>query len=175
MVLRAVALASLLLSACASTEAASGPSGPEFVPERWFAGTTRGEGVFRRLGARADTRFSMVIEGATDGELLTMDETFTTPKGRWNRVWTIRKTGERTYAAALTTGEGPITVEREGDTVRMRYRAQAPLVDRRFVARFEQRLQLRPDGTVLNTADVYKYGIRVGRSTVVFRKAPAAE
>jgi hypothetical protein len=53
----------------------------------------------------------------------------------------------------------------------MDYVANAPLVERSFPARFRQSLRLRPDGTVLNVADVHKFGVRIGRSTVVFRKA----
>jgi hypothetical protein len=104
-----------------------------------------------------------------------MDETFVSPEGRWNRLWKITPTGPQTYLGRLTTGHGPARVTREGDTVRMRYRADAPLLERPFAARFEQTLQLRPDGTVLNVADVYKWGVRIGRSTVVFRKASAPE
>ena len=112
----------------------------------------------------------MVIESVWADGVLTMDETFTSDKGRWRRVWTIRRTGPETYAAQLTTGRGVGAVVRSGDTVHMLYRAEAPLVGRRFVARFDQRLRLMPDGTVANTAEVSKYGLRIGRSTVLFRR-----
>lgn len=147
-------------------------SEPQFVPEQWFQGRTLGRGEFRRTVGGVQSRFDMVIQGGWDGRALTMDETFTTPEGRWNRVWTITPTGPGTYLGRLTTGRGPAEITAHGDTVRMRYRAEAPLLERPFTARFEQTLQLRPDGTVLNIADVYKWGLRIGRSTVVFRKDP---
>jgi hypothetical protein len=131
-----------------------------------------GRGEFRRVIGGVQSRFDMVIEGDWDGQALTMDETFTSPKGRWNRVWTITPTAPGTYVGGLTTGRGPAEITAGGDTVRMRYRAAAPLLDRPFEVRFDQSLQLRPDGTVLNVADVYKWGVRIGRSTVVFRKVP---
>jgi len=164
----------LILPACATVTPELDTARRELVPETWFAGSVVGEGVFHRLDRGADIPFTMVIDSAWDGTVLTMDESFISAKGRWRRVWTIRRTGELSYAARLSTGDGPGAVERAGDTVRMRYRARTPLVERPFVARFDQRLRLRPDGTVLNTADVYKFGVRIGWSTVVFRRLDGA-
>lgn len=161
-----------LLAGCAQAPLAPGAAGAAFVPEQWFQGRTVGQGEFRRAVGGVQSRFDMVIEGGWDGRALTMDETFVSPKGRWNRVWTITPTGPATYAGRLTTGHGSAVITRAGDTVRMRYRADAPLLKRPFAARFDQTLRLRPDGTVLNIADVYKFGLRIGRSTVIFRKAP---
>lgn len=164
-------LAAALVAGCASP-AAPEPEGPRFTPERWFGGRTLGRGEFRRTLGGAPSRFDMVIHGAWNGRVLTMDETFVSPKGRWNRVWTITRLGDGRYQGRLTTGHGPAQVTAAGDTVRMRYAADAPLLARPFAVRFDQTLRLRPDGTVLNVAEVYKWGVRIGRSTVVFRKAP---
>lgn len=142
-----------------------------FTPEQWFQGRTIGQGEFRRTFGGLQSRFDMVIEGGWDGRVLTMDETFTSRKGRWNRIWTITRLADGRYEGRLTTGRGPAVITAEGDTVRMRYAAAAPLLDKSFPVRFDQTLRLRPDGTVLNVADVYKWGVRIGRSTVVFRKA----
>ena len=167
---RTVPLLTLAVLAACAPAAAPAEDGPPFVPERWFQGRTTGSGEFRRTIGGVQSRFEMVIEGGWDGRVLTMDETFVTRKGRWNRVWTITRLDGGRYEGRLTTGHGPATITVAGDTVRMHYRADAPLLERPFTARFEQTLRLRPDGTVLNVADVYKWGIKVGRSTVVFRK-----
>jgi hypothetical protein len=165
----------LALAGCAPAAPRPGePDGPAFAPEQWFQGRTEGQGEFRRVVGGVQSRFTMVIEGGWDGQVLTMDETFIAPEGRWNRLWTITKLENGRYSGRLTTGHGPAEITAAGDTVRMRYRADAPLLHRPFTARFEQTLRLRPDGTVLNTADVYKWGVRIGRSTVVFRKAEPA-
>jgi len=163
-------LLAVLLAGCLGP-ALPGPPSPEprFTPERWFQGRTVGQGEFRRITGGGPRRFSMVIEGRWDGRTLLMDETFTTAEGRWNRLWTIRPLGGGRYEGRLTTGRGLADIRAEGDTVRMRYRAEAPLSDG-FVAGFDQALRLRPDGTVLNVADVSKWGLPVGRTTVVFRK-----
>lgn len=163
-------LATTLLTACAP-ESSPAQAGPVFTPEQWFQGRTIGRGEFRRALGGVQSRFDMVIEGGWDGRVLTMDETFVSPKGRWNRVWTITRLADGRYEGRLTTGHGPAVVTVVGDTVRMRYLAEAPLLDKPFVVRFDQTLKLRSDGTVLNVADVYKWGVRIGRSTVVFRKA----
>ena len=169
----------LLLAACAPAAPPQTPPpstpGLIFTPEHWFQGRTVGRGEFRRRIGGVQSRFDMVIEGRWDGRALIMDETFVSEHGRWNRVWTITKLDGGRYTGTLTTGHGPAVVTAAGDTVRMRYSADAPLLARPFAARFEQTLRLRPDGTVLNVADVYKYGVRIGRSTVVFRKAPAVQ
>lgn len=163
--------AALMAVACAPARLPAVSEGPAFTPEQWFQGRTVGQGEFRRTFGGVQSRFDMAIQGGWDGRVLTMDETFTSGDGRWNRVWTITKLAEGRYATRLTTGHGPGTVTAAGNIVHMRYRADAPLLERPFAARFDQTLELRPDGTVLNVADVYKWGLRIGRSTVVFRKA----
>ena len=172
--LRAAVLAlasSLALAACAPAAAPpAAVAGPAFAPEQWFQGRTEGRGEFRRVLGGTPGRFDMTIQGGWDGRVLTMHETFRSPHGRWDRVWTITKDAGGRYAGRVSTGQGPAEITAAGDTVRMRYRAEAPLVQGPFAARFEQTLRLRPNGTVLNTADVYKWGLRIGRSTVVFRK-----
>lgn len=150
-----------------------GPASPEprFIPERWFEGRTVGRGEFRPITGGAPDRFDMVIEGRWDGRVLTMQETFVTKEERATRVWTIRPLGEGRYEGRLSSGPGLADIRAQGDTVTMRYVARAPLSEG-FTARFDQALRLRPDGTVLNVADVRKFGFPVGRSTVVFSKEP---
>ena len=162
--------AGLTLTACAAVEPRPVRRQAELVPECWFVGTVEGAGVFRRVGSGHDAPFSMLIKGAWDGEVLTMDETFISTKGRWRRVWTIRPTGERTYEARVTTGRGSSVVQRRGGAVHMRYAARTPLVDPGFVAQFDQRLRLMPDGSVLNTAQVRKFGLPIGATTVIFQR-----
>lgn len=160
----------LLLTGCLGPQL-PGPASPEpqFVPEQWFQGRTVGRGEFRKITGGEPDRFGMVIEGRWNGRVLTMHETFVTEEERSSRLWTIRPLGGGRYEGRLTTGRGLAEIRREGDTVTMRYAAQAPLTEG-FTARFDQALRLRPDGTVLNVADVRKWGAPVGRSTVVFSK-----
>lgn len=167
-----LATAAVFLTGCLgpSPIGADAGTGPRFVPEQWFAGRTVGRGEFRRVIGGAPTRFTMVVDGAWDGRALTLDETFRSRGGRWNRVWTIRRADDGRYVGALTTGRGPAAIRAAGSTVEMDYRSETPLVDRPFVAQFDQQLRLRPDGTVLNVADVYKWGVPIGRTTVVFSK-----
>jgi hypothetical protein len=175
-------LALLLLGACALEPSARPQAEPRFEPEQWFLGRTFGTGEFRPLLGKP-SEFRMVVEGRREGQALIMEETFTTAEGgAWRRTWTITHSTEpangtsTAYDLQLTTSPrdpaGSATAE--GDLVRMDYLANAPMVKRPFPARFRQSLRLRPDGTVLNIADVHKYGVRVGRSTVVFRKAEPA-
>lgn len=165
-------LSSLVLAGCLGP-GLPGPPGPEprFTPEQWFQGRTVGRGEFRRLVGGAQSRFTMTIDGRWDGRVLLMDETFVSEEGRWNRLWTITPLGGGRYEGRLTTGRGAAEIRTDGDTVFMRYAAEAPLVGRPFTASFDQALRLRPDGTVLNVADVRKWGLPIGRSTVVFTKS----
>lgn len=167
-------LLALLLAGCLGPPL-PGPASPEprFTPEQWFQGRTVGWGEFRRAIGGRPSRFDMTIDGRWDGRELTMVETFISPDGRWTRVWTIRPLGDGRYEGRLTTGKGLAAIRAEGDTVFMDYLAQAPLTERPFNARFRQVLRLRPDGTVLNVADVRWRGAPLGRTTVVFSKAPA--
>jgi len=175
-----LALVTTMLSGCSSASPwRDAKPQPEFIPERFFDGRTVGRGEFRRILGGKPTPFDMVIEGRWRDGVLTMEETFTSDKGRWRRVWTISPEGTssggiRTFNARLTSSTHPfIALGSRGDTVWMGYNACAPLAKGCFAARFDQTLRLRPDGTVLNIADVYKFGVRIGRSTVVFHKAEA--
>ncbi len=167
-------LLTLGLSACLGPGLPGPPEPqPRFTPEQWFQGRTVGRGEFRRVAGGVQSRFTMIIDGRWDGRVLLMDETFVSEEGRWNRLWTIRPLGGGRYEGRLTTGQGSAEIRTDGNTVFMRYTAAAPLVDRRFTAHFDQALRLRADGTVLNVADVRKWGVPIGRSTVVFKKPDA--
>lgn len=175
--MRAVPLLALLLLGACAFEAPRPRPEPRLLPEQWFIGRTLGTGEFRPLVGKP-TPFEMVVEGRRVGDALVMEETFATADGGpWRRTWTItpntREGAAAAYSLRLTTSprDPAGTASAEGDLVLMDYVANAPLVKRPFPARFRQSLRLRPDGTVLNVADVHKYGLRIGRSTVVFRKA----
>lgn len=169
-----VLLTTLFVAGCLGPQMAGSPSPePRFTPEQWFQGRTAGSGEFRRVVGGAPSRFAMTIDGDWDGRVLTMEETFISDEGRWVRVWTIRPLGGGRYQGRLTSGRGLADIRVDGDTVFMDYAAETPLTERPFVARFSQALRLRPDGTVLNVADVSRWGAPLGRTTVVFSKTDA--
>lgn len=172
MLRRSVLLAPAGLAACASPPIEADSRPEPALPIEWFAGTTYAYGVFEGRGGRVTERFTTRLEGRplADGAF-ELFERFAYPNGFiWARTWTFRPGGGGVYdgTAETVVGTGRITVR--GDTIRMNFVADQPTRDGAVRLRFDQRLTRLADDVVVNRSMVSKFGVRVGRITMVFTK-----
>lgn len=150
-------MALLLTSGCltASSFHTDAAAAPEFRPEAFFSGVTRGEGTLVQRGKAPRT---LHVEGLgqrnSDGTFR-LDQTVTFDDGAIEkRTWHLRQLGMDTYTATLSDASGKVTAETKGNMFHLRYLLRQPAVY------MEQRLYLQPDGrTVLNVATVTVLGI----------------
>lgn len=157
--LRPPALVAVLLfaSGCLTAHPRTGPAppAPEFRPEVFFEGRTRGIGTLDvRGGAPELIRVESYGRAAPDGAFR-LDQTITRADGSTStRTWTMRRTDATRYAATLTDAEGEVSAEVRGSELLIRYRMGWPSVV------MHQRLVLQPGGqTALNLATVRVLGV----------------
>jgi len=176
----AAALALPALAGCADHRAeASRLAEPAFDPPAWFSGDTYAYGLFEARGGAAKFGFHTWLHGAPAADGFTLRERFVYDTGeRWERTWRFTRTGPAAWSATADNvrGSGEMTVA--GDVARIRYGADmptgAPGSGRTIALRFDMVLNRLGDGMVVNRAFVSKFGVGVGRITMVFVKPGAA-
>lgn len=175
MLRRSVLLAPAALAACASPSIEADSRPDPVLPITWFTGLTFAYGVFETRGGRVSERFTTRLEGrpSADGGF-ELFERFVYPGGfTWARTWLFRPRGEGLYDGTAETVVGVGRITSRGDTIRMNFTADQPTRTGSVRLRFDQRLTRLADDTVVNRSMVSKFGVRVGRITMVFTKPDA--
>lgn len=157
----------LVMSATLFTAEASAR---DFRLEDYFRGTTTAEGQFTAInGVRR--AFRVDLHGRWNGRVLTLVEDFTYADGERDRkTWRFRKTGPGLYRGTREDVIGETEVRIVGDTARFSYDVYLDGEAQKNRVHFSDTMRLRPDGTVLNTAWVSKYGFPVARTRVTFSR-----
>ena len=169
--LAAVPLAVVLLasSGCLTAHPPTAvEGGPVLTPEAFFAGRTTGLGVLAVRGQRPQT-VRVTSDGAWDGDVFRLDQHIERGGEARDRTWVMERAGPRGYLASLTDARGPVAIDLQGNTMRVRYRMGA-------LTTMHQRLVLQPDRrTVLNLSTVRLLGVPVARLTETIRRETPVE
>ncbi|MBB4009761.1 DUF3833 family protein [Allorhizobium taibaishanense] len=161
------ALAGLGLGLVASTGYAHAAN---FAFEDYFVGKTVADGHFAAING-VNRKFTVDLTGKWDGHVLTLREDFRFEDGtRDTKTWRFVKTGPTTYTGTREDVIGNAMVHMSGDTARFNYLVYLSPETKGNKVRFYDKMVLKPDGTVLNTAWVTKFGFPVAKTTVNFRK-----
>lgn len=160
-----VLLPSILEPAMASAQ-------PRLVLHEWFRGPTHAVGGFRNRFTGEERRLAVDLFGRWNGRTLSLFEDFFYADGeRDQKTWLFERLGEGRYRGTREDVVVPADVTQPApDTVTFGYVADLKLPSGVTRLSFEDRLVLRPDGTVLNTAVVWRFFIPVGDVELVFRK-----
>ncbi len=164
----------ILLSAAAvgfSTLLAAGVShAMDFTFESYFKGRTTAVGSFSAING-VKRSFKVDLRGHWDGRKLTLREDFVYDNNeRDTKTWRFTKTSPTTYSGTREDVVGKTRVVLKGDTARFSYLVYLDPKAKKNLVRFSDVMTLQPDGTVVNTATVTKFGIPVARTRVVFKR-----
>ena len=142
----------------------------DLVLEQFFAGRTVAEGTFSAING-VKRAFTVDLDGRWNGHVLTLVEDFRFADGETDRkTWRFEKLGPGRYRGTREDVRGETQVSVKGDTATFSYLVDlTPGADENLV-RFHDRMVLRGDGTVLNTAWVTKFGFPVALTRVEFRR-----
>ncbi len=138
--------------------------------EDYFRGKTVAFGRFKAING-VDRRFRVDLVGTWNGKTLKLVETFKYDDGeRDTKTWFFTKTGEGRYTGTRDDVRGDTKVRVRGDTARYSYSLFLDAENRSNLVRFRDKMVLRDDGTVRNTATVFKTILPVGRVEVIFAR-----
>lgn len=171
---RALVLVGLMigLAGCAGVQPQqyAGES-PEFLVEEYFDGRVLAWGMFQKRNGEVARRFTVDIDGSVDGNRITLDERFVYDDGETERrVWEIEKLDENTYEGSAGDVVGTATGQRYGNALNWRYTLALEVDGRTWNLQFDDWMYLVDEDTLINTADVTKFGFRVGTVTLFFRR-----
>ena len=167
----AIACAAALLSGCATAPAISPDAQTrQLVLEKFFAGRTVASGSFVNAITGAERRVNVLLDGKWNGKVLKLFEDFTYADGeRVQKTWFLTKTGPNTYSGTREDVVGTAIGVQDGALVRLSYDTNLAAGGSTVVVHFEDVLELRSDGTLLNKAVISKLGVRIGDVTLVIR------
>lgn len=172
--LKVVLMAGAFLSGCAAMpEFSAPPPAKKLVLEEALSGRTLGEGTFVNSLTGGETKFSVVIDGAWDGKVLTLVEDFTYSDGLQERkTWRLAKMADGIYSGVREDVIDAANVRQDGNGIRLDYIVTLSTGLGDVDVRFQDLLYLNADGSIANKAVVSKFGLRVGRVNITMRPQP---
>ena len=148
---------------------------PKLVLEDYFLGKSKAWGIFQDRFGNLRRQFVVDIDGAWDGQTLTLVEDFRYDDGETERrVWRIEKIGEHGYRGVADGVIGEAKGEAYGNALNWKYDFALKVGDGTWNVSFDDWLFLQSDGILINRATVSKFGVTLGEVTLAFRKLPAA-
>jgi len=156
----------LLVSACATA-----PGIPDterevvkLIPERDLIGDLVGRGEFSAING-TNRSFTAYLDGSWDGETLTLVEDFEYDDGQTDqKTWRLTKVSDTRYVGTREDVIGTADGYLDGDAFRLEYtvRLQGEDGDEGMKVAFKDVLVRRPDGVIVNEANIGKWGFKVG-------------
>lgn len=152
---------------------AASPAHADLRLEDFFKGKTYAYGSFGAINGTSRS-FRVDLTGHVRGKVLTLREDFRYDDGeRDTKTWIFTRTGPNTYSGTREDVLGETTVRLSGNTASFTYRVDLNPGGKPNIVRFHDKLELRDDGTLRNTALVTKFGLPIARVRVNF--APTLE
>lgn len=138
--------------------------------ESYFTGKTKATGSFSAING-VKRQFDVDLTGKWNGKTLTLREDFTYSDGeRDTKTWRFTKIGPGLYTGTREDVIGQTRVEIEGKVAKFNYIVNLGTAAKPNKVHFYDRMELKPDGTLVNTAWVTKYLLPVAKTTVIFKR-----
>jgi len=153
------------------TETRSGLDVPPLVFEEYFLGPVRGHGILQDRFGGLRQEFTVDIVGRWDGDLFLLDEYFRFRDGKTStRIWAVRPQGDGRYEATAPDILGTARGIAEDNRIRWTYTLALPVGGRSVALHFDDRMFLQEDGMLVNVSDARKFGLRLVRLCIAFRR-----
>jgi hypothetical protein len=161
------------VAACAGPPMLPVPAGaPSVSLEGFFTGRTIGKGSFTSQIAGVNRGLTVVTRGRWDGRTLTLREDFFFDDGEKDvKTWRFTKIAPGRFEGTREDVIGKADIRQVGSTVQLTYTADVRAKDG-SVTRLDFADTIAPiDGRrVLNEAVVSKFGVPIGRVSLVFER-----
>lgn len=146
---------------------------PALDLREYLNGPLTATGIFFGYSGRADLRFVVDLDGTWDGDTGTLVERFRYSGGTTDeRIWTLRFSDDQNFTGTADDVVGEAVGRQAGNAATMTYQLRLPRGDGEIVVTLEDWFYLQEDGTLINRAEMRKFGLPVGDLIVVFRKLP---
>ncbi len=163
----------LILAACTGKPSFEDPalSDRQLRLEEFFDGRLRAQGQFQDIFGTVRRRFDVDIRGDWDGQRLRLVEDFVYEDGTTEqRIWTLRKTGDRTWEGTAPGVIGQATGREDGDRFNWGYTIDLPVPDGTLRVTFDDWMWLLSEDRLLNVAYMKRFGVDIGQVIITFEK-----
>lgn len=144
---------------------------PKLDLKQYFNGPLQAHGIFTDRRGRVVKRFVVDLHASWKGSQGTLDEHFTYSDGtQQRRVWTLTDLGNGRFSGRADDVVGEAQGESAGNALRWRYTLALPVDGRVWHVQFDDWMYLMDSHTMLNKAEMSKFGIRLGEVTLSFTK-----
>jgi len=150
----------------------TGSGAPDLVLEDYFNGKTVAYGVFEDRFGKIRRQFKVDITGTVQDGQLTLIEDFNYDDGEQDqRIWVIDILGDGKYRGTAGDVDGYAYGETGGNAFNWKYKVDLSVYGSIWKVGFDDWMYLQADNVLINRAYVTRYGIRIGKVTISFKKA----
>lgn len=164
--------AGLMLAACAGPQLADhAAEKPDFDFRHYFDGTVTAHGIVRDRGGQVLRRFTVTMECEWAGERGTLHEQFVFNDGeRQQRVWQVSQDADGRWRGSAHDVVGEAVGASAGPAFHWTYTLRLPVRGSVYDVQFDDWMYRIDQHTVINTAEMRKFGLRVGEVVLAFSK-----
>ncbi len=163
----------LLLASCSTSLKDYNNSQPEFILEEFLSGPLKAWGMVESRSGKVTNRFVVDMRGEWKDNVGTLTEDFIYDDGRKEqRIWTITKNG-KDYIGTAPDVVGQATGSRNGFAFTWAYTLKLNTGKRIINVNLKDWIYQIDQDVVINTADIKKWGIKVGKVTLFIQKVKA--
>ena len=168
----------LLLCLLSVLAGCAGPQVSDYAREQpalelsdYFNGELEAWGMFQNRSGEVVKRFHVTMTGTWDGDVGVLDERFTYSDGtKQTRIWHLTDHGNGRYTGRADDVVGTAEGQTAGNAFRWAYTLALPVDGRVWHVQFDDWMYLMDQRTMLNKAEMSKFGIRLGEVTLSFTK-----
>jgi hypothetical protein len=147
-----------------------------FDMTEFFFGRVVARGAFHDRSGRVRRRFDAELNGQFSGSDFILSEAFVYDDGETqNRVWRVVKTTHGSFRATAPDIVGVAIGASSGDIITMSYRYAIKIAGISIVLTFADTVTRRDSKTAASTAEVTKFGVKVGELLIDFTRVEAGE
>ena len=164
--------AGLLLAACAGPQLADhAGEKPEFDFRQYFDGTVTAKGLVRDRGGKVLRRFTVTMQCEWAGTNGTLTERFVFSDGEHQqRVWQVRQGSDGRWQGTAHDVVGIAEGTSAGPAFHWTYTLRLPVRGSVYDVQFDDWMYRIDEHTVVNTAEMRKFGLRVGEVVLAFSR-----
>lgn len=146
---------------------------PALDVTKYFNGTLDAHGMFQDRSGEVIKRFVVVMRCTWNGDTGVLDEDFVYSDGtRQKRIWTLTRTGPRTFTATAADVVGTARGTVSGNALRWQYVLALPVDGKVINMDMDDWMFLIDDKVMLNRTAMSKFGVNLGSVTLSFTKRP---
>ena len=144
---------------------------PKLDLRDYFNGPVTAHGMFTDRNGRIVKRFIVKMACSWQGDEGVLDEAFTYSDGSTQRrVWHLKRLADGRFEGRADDVVGTAHGEAGGNTFNWRYTLALPVDGRTWQVQFDDWMVLIDEHTLLNKAEMSKFGVRLGEVTLSFTK-----